>query len=178
MMDSALAVHLSWRSRNIGTNRKALRQRKGREMFEKLLRVRSRLRQGRFGTSAQDVFYSDAVVVGNAFIIKARGSHNGAHMGRVVAEALIPTACCYVFDIVVEPPYRGQGIAFQLLKRALQHSACATLVPVGIQQPAIAFWAHLATNRKLPVRLGLEGKEVEALRYAHKSEGNAHTIGC
>jgi GNAT superfamily N-acetyltransferase len=124
------------------------------------------VRSGGTGEPATNVVYSEPIGTRDYFIINACGGRFGGEIGRVVAEPLAPADCCYVMDVLIDPGHRKQGIALELLTRALQHSGCSTLVPVSIERDAICFWSHLAVHGKLPVRLGLMHNEVQALRYA------------
>ncbi|WP_144155238.1 GNAT family N-acetyltransferase [Paraburkholderia sp. BCC1885] len=108
-------------------------------------------RSGGAGEPAPNVVYSEPIVMGEHFVIKACGGSYGGEIGRVVAEPLAPADCCYVMDVLIDPEHRRRGIALELLSRALQYSGCSTLVPVSIEREAIRFWSHLAVNGKVPV---------------------------
>lgn len=121
----------------------------------------------RNGTGPKDrIFYSEPINLGDHFIITASGGMYGGEIGRIVAEPFMQTDSCYVVDILISAEFYNRGIATTLLKLALQHSGCSTLVPINIAQDAIRFWSHLACKRQLKVRLGLTQYEVMAIRSA------------
>ncbi|HDR9077505.1 GNAT family N-acetyltransferase [Burkholderia vietnamiensis] len=111
--------------------------------------------------SYSEPFGGDAV-----FVITAFGGMYGGELGRISFQPFKPTDSCFVTDLIVSPEYRRQGIAINLLKRALLHSGCTMLVPVDIVEDAIRFWSHLAIKGDLSVRLGLTQSEMWAIQYA------------
>jgi hypothetical protein len=94
--------------------------------------------------------------------------YRGRQVGRCVASGYRPTDCCYVYDVTIfYESDKCKGIGTELVRRARDHSECATVVPVDIVSDAILWWAKRACSQSFPVRLGLTTQDEQKIRYAH-----------
>jgi len=118
-----------------------------------------------------DVFASECtfkVVPQSGHLFRIEAFSGRAAVGRIVAESFEQTKSCFVFDLIVNDEFQRRGVASALMKRALAHSECLSVVPVSIADDALLFWAHVAVEKKVSVRLGLLNQEVEALKFGMK----------
>lgn len=105
-----------------------------------------------------------------SIMVRATSNHTGNEIGRVVTLTSPVTETCYVIDVIIhDQKYTRIGLAEELIKRAFGLKTAKEISPVNIESDAVCFWAYLAKNSSLPIRLGLISKEIDCQKSFLKS---------
>lgn len=141
--------------------------------FGDLVAKTSKMFQRMYGTAPSHMREVTYEVCESADKFRVYACYQNIRIGACVAAGFAPRACCYVFELnVFSEQHQGCGIGTELVRRALEHSGRETVAPVAIQLEAIEWWANRLRKKSFPVKIGIDLKDVEWLRYAAETKSH------